>query len=158
MQGDGSWVNFDGQTPFLRAALSGDVTAMRLLLDKGADPNMATKEGTTPLMAAAGINWVVGQTYSRSENEYLEAARLCLEQGTDVNATNSQGFTAMHGAANRGFDAMIKLLVEHGAKVDVKDKEGRTPLTFAQGVFLAINPPAPKTSTIALLHQLMASR
>lgn len=155
LQGDGSWVNFDGQTPFLRAALSGDVTAMRILLKKGADPNLATKEGTTPLMAAAGINWVVGQTHSRPDDDYLNAARLCLERGADVNAVNSQGFTAMHGAANRGFDAMIKLLVEHGARVDVKDKEGRTPLTFAQGVFLAINPPVAKPGTIALLRQLM---
>ena len=63
-------------------------------------------------MAASGVNWVVSQTFSRSEQEYLEAAKLCLEKGNDVNATNSQGFTAMHGAANRGFDAMIRLLAE----------------------------------------------
>ena len=60
--------------------------------------------------------------------EYLEAAKLCLEGGADVNATNSQGFTAMHGAANRGFDAMIKLLAGHGATLDAKDKQGRTPM------------------------------
>jgi hypothetical protein len=62
---------------------------------------------------------------------------LCLEHGADVNAVNSQGFSAVHGAANRGFDAMIRLLAEHGAKLDVKDKQGRTPMTFAEGVFLA---------------------
>ena len=89
-----NWANFDGQTPFLRAALSGDVTLMRLLLEHGADPNIATNDGATPLMAAAGVNWVVAQTFSRSDNEYLEAARLCLEQGADVNAVNSQGFAA----------------------------------------------------------------
>ncbi len=150
-----NWANFDGQTPFLRAALSGDVTLMRLLLEHGADPNLGTNDGATPLMAAAGINWVVAQTYSRSDNEYLEAATLCLERGADVNAVNSQGFTAMHGAANRGFDAMIKLLAEHGAKLDVKDKQGRTPMTFAEGVFLAVQPPVRKPSTIALLQQLM---
>jgi ankyrin repeat protein len=153
-----NWANFDGQSPFLRAALSGDVALMRLLLEHGADPNLGTNDGATPLMAAAGINWVVAQTFSRSDKEYLEAAALCLERGADVNAVNSQGFTAMHGAANRGFDAMIKLLAEHGASLDVKDKQGRTPMTFAEGVFLAVQPPVRKPGTIALLQQLMEKR
>ncbi len=128
---------------------------MRLLLEHGADPNIPTSDGATPLMAAAGVNWVVAQTFSRSDNEYLEAARLCLEHGADVNAVNSQGFAAVHGAANRGFDAMIRLLAEHGAKLDLKDKQGRTPMTFAEGVFLAVQPPGRKPSTLALLPQLM---
>ena len=153
-----NWVNFDGQTAFIRAALSGDVTLMRLLLEHGADPNMATNEGSTALMAAAGVNWVVAQTFSRSDNEYLEAARLCLEKGADVNAVNSQGFTAMHGATNRGFDAMVKLLAEHGSRLDVKDKQNRTPMTFAEGVFLAVQPPVRKPTTIALLEQLMGGK
>jgi uncharacterized protein len=152
-----NWANFDGQTPFLRAALSGDVALMRLLLEHGADPNIPTSDGATPLMAAAGINWVVAQTFSRSDSEFLEAARLCLERGADVNAVNSQGFAAMHGAANRGFDKMIRLLAEHGARLDIKDKQGRTPMTFAEGVFLAVQPPVRKPSTIALLQQLMGA-
>jgi ankyrin repeat protein len=150
-----NWANFDGQTPFLRAALSGDVTLMRLLLEHGADANLGTNDGATPLMAAAGINWVVAQTYSRSDREYLEAATLCLERGADVNAVNSQGFTAMHGAANRGFDAMIKLLAEHGAALELKDQQGRTPMAFAEGVFLAVQPPVRKPTTMALLQQLI---
>ena len=153
-----NWANFDGQTPFLRAALSGDVALMRFLLDHGADPNLGTNDGATPLMAAAGVNWVVAQTYSRSDKEYLEAAQLCLARGANVNAVNSQGFSAMHGAANRGFDAMIKLLAEHGAALDVKDKQGRTPMTFAEGVFLAVQPPVRKPATIALLQQLTEKR
>jgi uncharacterized protein len=154
MQGSANWANFDGQTPFIRAALAGDVTLMRLLLANGADPNITTNDGATPLMAAAGVNWVVSQTFSRSEAEYLEAARLCLEKGNDINAMNSQGFTAMHGAANRGFDAMVKLLAERGSKLDVKDKQGRTPMTFAEGVFLAVHPPVRKAATMALLEEL----
>src|SRR5207249_859279 len=54
-----SWVDFTGQTPFLLASLSGDLAVMRLLLDWGADPYIPTFAGTTALMAAAGINWVV---------------------------------------------------------------------------------------------------
>jgi ankyrin repeat protein len=153
-----NWANFDGQTPFLRAALNGDIELMRLLLAHKADPNLGTRDGATPLMAAAGINWVVAQTYSRSDAEYLEAARLCLELGNDVNAVNSQGFTAMHGAANRGFDAMIELLATAGATLDVKDKQGRTPMTFAEGVFLAVQPPVRKPTTIALLEKLTGAK
>jgi hypothetical protein len=50
---------------------------------------------------------------------------------------------------------MIKLLVEHGARLDVKDKQGRSAMTFAEGVFLAVNPPVNRPTTIALLKQLM---
>jgi ankyrin repeat protein len=157
MQLTGSWVNFDGQTPFIRAALAGDVTVMRLLLDHGADPTLATDQGTTALMAAAGVNWVIGQTFSRSDEEYLAAAALCLERGADVNAVNGQGFRAIHGAANRGFDAMVTFLAERGALLDVKDSQDRTPMTFAEGVFLALQPPSRKPTTIALLEKLMAA-
>jgi ankyrin repeat protein len=158
LQSDWSWVSSNGETAFLRAALSGDATVMRLLLEKGADPNIPTDEGTTALMTAAGINWIPVQTYTRSDAEYLEVAKLCLDHGADINAIDIEGFTAMHGAANRGFDAMVKLLAEHGAHLDVKDKEGRTPLTFAHGVFLAGAPPQAKPSTIALLHELMGDK
>jgi ankyrin repeat protein len=158
MQFDASWVNFDGQTSFVRAALSGDIEVMRLLLEYGANPNIGTTQGTTALMASSGINWIPGQTYSHSEDEYVQAVKLCLERGADVNATNSLGFTAMHGAANRGWESIIKILAEHGAKVDVKDNEGRTPMTFAQGIFLAVRPPEAKPKAIALLKQLMAER
>lgn len=157
MQGTASWVNFDGQTAFIRAALAGDITLMRLLLEYNADPNIKTNEGSTALMAAAGVNWVVSQTYSRSDDEYLEAAKLCLAKGADVNAVNKQGFTAMHGAANKGFNAMVRLLADAGAKLDVEDSQGRTPMTFAEGVFLAVQPPVSKPTTIALLNELMGT-
>jgi len=158
MQGSANWVNFDGQTAFIRAALAGDVTLMRLLLQNGADPNIKTNEGSSALMAAAGVNFVVGQTFTHSNEEYLEAARLCLEKGNDVNAVNNQGITAMHGATNRGFDDMVKLLAAAGSKLDVADKQGRTPMTYAEGVFLAIQPPVTKPSTIALLKTLMGTK
>jgi len=152
---DISWVDFTGQTPFLRAALSGDITVMRLLLDKGADPNIATFAGTTALMAAAGVNWAENQTYTESKEALMEALKLCFQKGADVNAKNSMGITAVIGAANRGSDDMIEFLVQHGAKLDVKDNEGRTPLVWAGGVFLATNPPEEKPSTIALIKKLM---
>jgi ankyrin repeat protein len=156
MQFDGSWVNFDGQTPFIRAALSGDIEVMRLLLQHGADPHIATAQGSTALMAASGINWIPAQTYTRSEGEYVEAVTLCLERGVPVNATNSLGLAAIHGAANRGWVSVIQILADHGAMLDAKDNGGRTPMTFAEGTFLAIRPPAAKPEAIALLKKLMS--
>lgn len=158
MQFDASWVNFDGQTPFVRAALSGDIEVMRLLLAAGADPNIATTQGTTSLMAASGINWIPGQTYSHPEADYVAAVKLCLDRGADVNAKNSLGLTAMHGAANRGWESVIQILADHGAKIDPKDNEGRTPMVFAQGIFLAVRPPEAKPKAMALLNKLMANQ
>jgi ankyrin repeat protein len=154
--GDLSWVDFTGQTPFLRAALADDITVMRLLLDKGADPNIATFAGTTALMAAAGVNWMTGQTFTESKEASMEAVQLCLDKGGDVNAKNSMGVTAVIGAANRGADDILEFLVKKGARLDIKDKEGRTPLVWAEGVFLATNAPEAKPSTIALIKRLLA--
>jgi len=154
--GDLSWVDFTGQTAFLRAALAGDITVMRLLLEKGADPNIATFAGTTALMAAAGVNWMTGQTFTESKEALMEAVQLCLDKGGDVNAKNSMGVTAVIGAANRGSDDILEFLVKKGARLDIKDKEGRTPLVWAEGVFLATNAPEAKPSTMALIKRLMA--
>lgn len=155
---DLSWVDVTGQTPFFRAALAGDVTVMKMLLAHGADPKIATLAGTTPLMAAAGINWVEGQTYTESKASLLEAVKLCADLGIDVNAANSMGLTAVFGAANRGANDIVEFLVQKGARLDVKDKEGRTPLVWAQGVFLATNPPREKPETMALIHKLTGDR
>jgi ankyrin repeat protein len=149
------WVDFTGQTPFIRAAQSADVPVMRLLLEKGADPAITTFNGTTALMAAAGVNWVAGQTFSESPARWLEAVELCLELGSDVNAVNAMGLAAVHGAAHPGSDDIIELLARHGARLDAPDKEGRTPYAWAEGVFLATNSPVAKPSTMALLKRLL---
>jgi ankyrin repeat protein len=152
------WVDFTGQTPFLSAALSGDVTVMKLLLDNGADPHIHTYQGTSPLMAAAGVNWVVSQTYTESPEQLLEAVRICYELGMDINQTNSMGLTALHGAANRGSNDIIQFLVEHGAKLDALDNEGRSPLTWAKGVFLATHPAEEKPESMALISRLQEEK
>jgi ankyrin repeat protein len=152
-----AWVDFTGQTPFLTASLAADLTVMRLLLEHGADPNIPTFSGTTPLMAAAGVNWVYDQTFDEGPAARLEAVKLCHSLGNDVSAVNSMGLTALMGAANRGSDDIIKYLVEQGARLDVKDKEGRTALTWAEGVFLATHPAKPKPSSIALIQSLLGN-
>src|SRR5690606_8985897 len=87
--GNLSWVDFTGQTPFIRAALSGDVSAMRELVAHGADPNLTTFNGSTALMAAAGINWTVSQTFDEGPEALLEAVQLAHSLGNDVNAQNA---------------------------------------------------------------------
>lgn len=153
-----SWVDFTGETPFIHAALSGDVRMMRLLMQHGADPKIATTGGTTALAAAAGVNWVVAQTFDEGPEALLEAVRICFEAGIDVNAANSKGIRAIHGAANRGSDAIVRFLAEHGADIRAKDSEGRTPLDWANGVFLATHPAVPRPSTQQLLQKLLAAQ
>jgi ankyrin repeat protein len=152
-----AWVDFTGQTPFLTASLAGDLTVMKLLLKHNADPNIPTFAGTTALMAAAGVNWVVDQTYDEGQPALLDAVKLCVELGMDISAVNSMGLTALHGAANRGSEDIIRYLVQQGAKIDAKDAEGRTPLTWAEGVFLATHPARPKPASIELLKQLVSN-
>jgi ankyrin repeat protein len=149
------WVDFTGQTPFLSAALAGDVTVMKLLLQYKADPKIDTFRGTSPLMAAAGVNWVYSQTWTEGEDQLLEAIKLCKSLGMDINQRNSMGINALMGAANRGSDKIIRYLVDQGADLTVQDNEKRTALDWAKGVFLATHPGEPKPSSMALLTSLL---
>ena len=108
----------------------------RLLLAKGADPKLPTRCGITPLMAAAGLGTKEEDTTARkkTEAEAIASIKLCLDAGVDVNAADNQGDTALHGAAQKGWDQVVQFLVDHGAKLDVKDKRGRTPLDAAMGL------------------------
>ena len=125
-----------GTTPLLRAAKAGDTEAMKVLFAKGADPKIVTKFGITPLMAAAGLGSKEEDTTGRkkTEEQAIASIKLCLEAGADVNATDNQGETALHGAAQKGYDHVVQFLADHGAKLDAKDKKGRTPLDAANGL------------------------
>jgi ankyrin repeat protein len=125
-----------GTTPILRAAKAGDAAAIEALLAKGSDPKIPTKFGITPLMAAAGLGTKEEDTTARkkTEAEAISSIKLCLDAGADVNAADNQGQTALHGAAQKGWDQVVQFLVDHGAKLDVKDKKGRTPLDAAMGL------------------------
>ena len=153
-----AWVDFTGQTPFVHAALSGDIETMKLLLQYKADPNIATFNGTTALAAAAGVNWVQNQTWVEGPDQLLDAVKLCVDLGQDVNAANDMGLTPLHGAANRGSNEIIRYLVSKGARLDAKDKVGRTPLVWAGGVFLASNAAEPKPASEALIRDLLAKQ
>lgn len=148
-----------GATPFLKAASTSDVELMRILLDAGANPYLTNDIGTNAVMVAAGLEWrVLGGIQVAnlvSEANAIEAIKLCMSRGLDVNAFNRLGQTAMHGAAMRGGDSIVKFLFSQGASLDPRDKRGRTPLDDALGQ-LGSNTALRRDSTVALLRQLLA--
>jgi len=115
------WLDENGATAFLRASQSGDLVLMKLLLAHGADPKIDTVLHVTALEVAAGIGWVEGITYEWSPEATLEAVKMLLDLGLDVNAQADTGRTALHGAAHKGRTDIIQVLVDHGAKLDVRD-------------------------------------
>jgi uncharacterized protein len=124
-----------GATPLVLAAAAGDVGIMRALLAKGADPKLATNDGVTPLMAAAGVGFTGGSGDRTKEEEKgaLEAAKLLVDLGADVNAVSTDGWRAVHGAAYTGVNDILQFLVDKGAKLDVRNEWGQTPLSIAEG-------------------------
>ena len=115
------WLDENGATAFLRASQSGDIVLMKLLLAHGADPKIDTVLHVTALQVAAGIGWVEGITYEWSPEQTLEAVKLLLDLGLDPNAQADTGRVALHGAAHKGATAVVQALVDHGAKLNVKD-------------------------------------
>jgi ankyrin repeat protein len=134
--GDMNYTEFKGATPFFLAAKAGDVPMMRLLLSAKADTTTPIGEHTTPLMVAAGVGCVPGQ-WIEPERDVLEAVKILVDElKADVNAVNDRHETALHGAVCRGADSVVRYLVDKGAKLDVKDVEGKTPLDVAvDGIF-----------------------
>jgi len=147
---DETWFDVEGSTPFLRAALAGDLAAMQLLIEHGANPNLATKSDDTPLMAAAGVGWAAYWT-SNAPTARLDAVKLCLDHGANVNAKDAKGYTALHGAAFRGDNETLKYLISVGADIHATTKDGDTVADFANGLF---EHAIPHADTVALLEGL----
>jgi len=162
-----TWLAEAGATAFLRAALCGDIEVMRMLLAKGADPKIATEDGTTPLMAAAGVGYSEGFIHDRSVEETIEAMKLLLDLGTDINAQNKGGLTALHGAAHKAVIESIKLLVERGADLTIlskpaarfgNSKEGLLALDWAQGVPVGVQSAIYHAEAVDYLTKVMNER
>jgi ankyrin repeat protein len=147
---DYTWVDPSGATPFWRAAQSSDAAAMRLLVEHGADPKVATKSGETALMAAAGIGWAANWSVN-APVPLVDAVKYCVELGIDINATDNRGYTALHGAAYLGNNDMVNYLVSKGAKVDARSKAGDTVADMANG---PTRFGQPHLETVALLEKL----
>jgi ankyrin repeat protein len=162
-----TWFEEEGATAFVRAALCGDIEVMQMLLAKGADPKIATTDGTTALMAAAGVGYTEGFIQYRSKEDSIAAVKLLLELGADVNAQNAGGLSALHGAAHRAAVDEIKLLVEKGANLALESKPaakfgnskfGLLPLDWAEGVPVGVQSAIYHADAVELLKTLMKER
>jgi len=156
-----------GTTALARAAKSGDARMMRVLLEGGANPHLTLADLTTVAMIAAsgGGQRVYPGSASVStpatEEDSLASVKLAAEAGVDLDAFNVNGDTAMHRAAARGADSIVTYLGERGARLDLKDRRGRTPLDVALGVGGGGGrggPPQVRKTTADLLRRLMQAR
>lgn len=146
-----------GATPFFMAAHREDIEYMRFLAANGADPLRPNEEGTTPLMAAAGVGlWFPGESPGTPE-EAAEAVEFCLELGGDAPTVDANGNTALHGAAYWDSPWAVDLLVAAGARLDVTNDRGWTPVRIADGVAITASIHA-SPETAALSRRLMKER
>jgi len=165
------WLDESGATAFLRASQSGDIVLMKLLLAHGADPKIDTTLHVTALQVAAGIGWVEGITYEWSPASTLEAVKMLLDLGLNPNAQADTGRTALHGAAHKGRPDVVQVLVDHGARLDIRDY-GNTdnrgskelavhtwlPVDYADGlVRVGVQSAIPHPETGLLIRKLMTA-
>jgi uncharacterized protein len=127
-----------GATPLYRAVRGTDLASVRLLLEHGADPSQGIDDGSTPLMAAAGLGAPRGGgddevTDAGAKADPLDVVKALVDKGADVNALNETGMTALHFAVQRGSDRIVEYLAGKGAKFDVRNKQGKTPRDLARG-------------------------
>ena len=109
---------FGGFTPLMYAVLYGDANSVRLLLERGADPNLRNLSKASALMYAV---------------DDADKTRLLLDRGADANARSDEGQTplliAVLGHANA--DAVVRLLLDRGADVKLTSPTGGTVLATA---------------------------
>lgn len=130
-----SGVSLNGATPLFLAASRGNVETVRALVAGGADPFITTDERTAPLHVATWGGDPYFRDWTDEEKKNLfEMTKLLVGLGTDVNSAGEHGWTALHGAAYKGVDSVVQFLVEKGAKMEVFDEYGQTPLSIANAV------------------------
>lgn len=136
------WLDENGATAFLRASQSGDIDLLRVLLEYGADPFINTELGVTPLSVAAGIGWVEGVTSEWSTAQTVETVELLLELGINPDFQADTGRVALHGAGHKGSTEVARILVDAGARMDIRDfgnTDNRGSLELAAHTWLAID-------------------
>jgi ankyrin repeat protein len=164
------WLHEEGATPLLRAAQSGDLVLVDKYLEHGADPKLATEDGTTALMVAAGIGWVEGVTYEWSPAQTFATVERLIALGVPLDAQNLDGQTALMGAAHKGRNDVVQLLVDRGADLALRDIGSRDTIHVLAGVTwqaidyadglvrVGVQSAIPHPETAALLRRLMMDR
>jgi ankyrin repeat protein len=159
-------------TSLMRAAYSGDVDLVRLLVEHGANPLVRNSDNETPLIAASGYGWIDGYSQGRSDEERLATMKLLVDLGADVNWACDHGITPLMVAANFGVTDMIQYLVDEGADLAARDLgkkndgvfggsiEPLMPIDYAIGVgtFRPNNAILHMAEATALMRRMMAER
>jgi uncharacterized protein len=103
--------------PISEALSKGSDAQVKQLLQAGADPNLETREGTTPLMCASALN----------------IANCLLDHGADIERVNNKGTTALEQASCWGRSDVVKVLLKRGAVTQLLkiSESGHTPLSAA---------------------------
>jgi ankyrin repeat protein len=128
----GGYDDAPGATPFLLASAAADVDMMRILLAAGADPKLVTDTKTNAVMAASGLNRLIGES-PITEPQALATVKFLIELGADGRGATTNGENALFGAAYRGWNTLLALLIEKGADVNAVSKAGVTPWLAASG-------------------------
>ncbi len=121
-------------TALMRAAFSGDLELVKLLLDKGADPTIMSKDGETVLGAAAALGFIQGYQKERPVAERLEVIKLLVDLGMDVNWADDYGITPLMAAANMGELSIIQFMVDRGADLGAYDLGKKNDGAFGSSV------------------------
>jgi uncharacterized protein len=159
-------------TALMRAAFAGDLELVKLLLDRGADPTIISRDGEAMLSAAAGLAFVHGYHRGKSPEERLQVVKLFVALGNDVNQPDDYGITPLMAAANYGNVAIIQSLIDAGADLGAHDLgkkndgqfgssvEPLMPIDYAIGVgtFVPNNAVIIHEEAVALMARLMKER
>jgi ankyrin repeat protein len=121
-----------GVTPFILAAAASDLEMLKILLAAGADPNTLTDTNTNAVMAASGLNRLIGET-PITETQALATVKFLIGLGLDGSGASTSGENALFGAAYRGWNVLLALLIAQGAEVNAVTKAGVTPWLAASG-------------------------
>jgi ankyrin repeat protein len=159
-------------TALMRAAFAGDLELVKLLLARGADPNVISRDGETMLSAASGLAFIHGYHRGKAPEERLQVVKLFVELGNDVNQPDDFGITPLMAAANYGNVPIIQYLIDVGADLGAHDlgkkndgqfgssNEPLMPIDYAIGVgtFVPNNAVIIHEDAVSLIAKYMKER
>jgi ankyrin repeat protein len=108
-------------TALMRAAFAADLELVKLLLERGADPKILSRDSESMLSAAAGLAFIHGYHRGKSPEERLQVVKLFVELGNDVNWHDDYGITPLMAAANYGSVPIVQYLIDAGADLSAHD-------------------------------------